>query len=669
MTCKHCHHDEKKHDCCDENKERKEKIINLSFFIFGLVFLISGFVLEKISGAKDPVPYQEITWSLFKDKGFYTSYAFLSFLLYTIGYIPLLIKILISCIEEMKEGEIFNEFLLMIVATLGAYIINQYPECLFVVLFSIVGEMLEDYATSKSKKSITKLVNNMPLYAHYIDENNRIIEKEPDELKVGDLIEVRPGEKVSVDGTIIKGNSSFDQSSLNGESMPSDKKEGDAVYSGSINLSSLIVLKVEKEYKNSTLSKIMDLVENEQEKKAKSEKLITRFARIYTPIVMLISLLVFLIGFAMSKWDFANGGKDWLYRALSILLISCPCSLVITVPIGFFSGIGSASKLGILIKGSIAMENLSKADTNVFDKTGTLTEGKFVLKNEPNREYLQIAASLENKSTHPLASAIKEANKEELLPVDQLENIPGKGIKGTIDFHTYLIGSLDLLKENNIDTKEVKTPYKVLYLAELNVGQLEAFIVADKLKDQSKEALSDLKKEHSKKNIILSGDEEKIVLAVKDEVNADDALYELLPEEKLTEIKKMKEAKHKVMYVGDGINDSPSLLASDVGIAMGGLGSDAAIEASDIVIMDDNLMKVAEAKRLSKKTLSVVYLGIFLSIFLKILVMVLVSTGVLGNYAMIVSSISDTGVMVICVLNALRMLFYKPKYIKQPKKA
>ena len=215
----------------------------------------------------------------------------------------------------------------------------------------------------------------------------------------------------------------------------------------------------------------------------------------------------------------------------------------------------------------------------------------------------------------------------------------------------------------------MKTPYKVLYLAELNVGQLEAFIVADKLKDQSKEALSDLKKEHSKKNIILSGDEEKIVLAVKDEVNADDALYELLPEEKLTEIKKMKEAKHKVMYVGDGINDSPSLLASDVGIAMGGLGSDAAIEASDIVIMDDNLMKVAEAKRLSKKTLSVVYLGIFLSIFLKILVMVLVSTGVLGNYAMIVSSISDTGVMVICVLNALRMLFYKPKYIKQPKKA
>lgn len=451
--------------------------------------------------------------------------------------------------------------------------------------------------------------------------------------------------------------------------MPSDKKEGDAVYSGSINLSSLIVLKVEKEYKNSTLSKIMDLVENEQEKKAKSEKLITRFARIYTPIVMLISLLVFLIGFAMSKWDFANGGKDWLYRALSILLISCPCSLVIAVPIGFFSSIGSASKLGILIKGSIAMENLSKADTNVFDKTGTLTEGKFVLKNEPNREYLQIAASLENKSTHPLASAIKEANKEELLPVDQLENIPGKGIKGTIDFHTYLIGSLDLLKENNIDTKEVKTPYKVLYLAELNVGQLEAFIVADKIKNQSKEALSDLKKEHSKKNIILSGDEERIVLAVKDEVNADDALYELLPEEKLTEIKKMKEAKHKVMYVGDGINDSPSLLASDVGIAMGGLGSDAAIEASDIVIMDDNLMKVAEAKRLSKKTLSVVYLGIFLSIFLKILVMVLVSTGVLGNYAMIVSSISDTGVMVICVLNALRMLFYKPKYIKQPKKA
>ncbi len=668
MACKHCH----EHECVeieDEKDEKKEKITNLVFFIFGLVFLLAGFILEKIGANRDPEIYREISWSLFKDKSFYSTYSFYSALLYTIGYIPLLIKTLLSCIEEMKEGEIFNEFLLMIVATIGAYCINQYPECLFVVLFSIIGEMLEDYATSKSKQSISKLVNNMPLYAHYVDENGNVIEKEPEDLKVGDIIEIRPGEKVCVDGIIIKGNSSFDQSSLNGESMPADKKEGDSVYSGSINISSLIQLKVEKEYKNSTLSKIMDLVENEQEKKAKFEKLITRFAAIYTPIVMAIAILVFLIGFGVSGWDFNNGGKEWLYRALSILLISCPCSLVIAVPIGFFSSIGSASKLGILIKGSIAIENLAKADTNIFDKTGTLTEGKFVLKNTPNNEYLQIAASLEEKSTHPLASAIKEANKEALLPVESLENIPGKGIKGAINSHTYLIGSIELLKDNNIDVKVEDTPYKVLYLAEVNVGQLESFIVADKIKDQSKDALSNLKKEHSKTNIVLSGDEKKIVLAVKDEVNADEAFYELLPEEKLAQIKKIKDEKKKVMYVGDGINDSPSLLASDVGIAMGGLGSDAAIEASDIVIMDDNLLKVAEAKRLSRKTLSVVYLGIFLSIFLKVLIMILVSTGLLGNYAMIVSSVSDTGVMVICVLNALRMLFYKPKYVTKPKKS
>ncbi len=669
MACKHCHHHECDEKIENEDGEKKEKISNLIFFLFGLVFLIAGFVLEKIGAAKDPAAYQEISWSLFKEREFYSTYSFYSALLYTIGYIPLLIKTLLSCIEEMKEGEIFNEFLLMIVATIGAYCINQYPECLFVVLFSIIGEMLEDYATSKSKHSISKLVNNMPLFAHYVDENGTIIEKDPEELKVGDIIEVRPGEKVSVDGIIVKGESSFDQSSLNGESMPADKKEGDTVYSGSINISSLIYLKAEKEYKNSTLSKIMDLVENEQEKKAKSEKLITRFAGVYTPIVMAIAVLVFLIGFGVTGWDFQNGGKEWLYRALSILLISCPCSLVIAVPIGFFSSIGSASKLGILIKGSIAIENLAKTDTNIFDKTGTLTEGKFVLKNEPKEDYLQIAASLEEKSTHPLASAIKNANKKELLPIDQLENIPGKGIKGVINSHTYLIGSIELLKENNIEAKTEETPYKVLYLAEVGVGQLEAFVVADKVKDQSKDALHYLKEEHSKTNAVLSGDEKKIVLAVKEEVKADEAYYELLPEEKLNEIKKMKEEKKRVMYVGDGINDSPSLLASDVGIAMGGLGSDAAIEASDIVIMDDNLLKVAEAKRLSRKTLSVVYLGIFLSIFLKILVMVLVSAGILGNYAMIVSSISDTGVMVICVLNALRMLFYKPKYIKTPKKA
>lgn len=662
MACKHCHNDYCEEE--EEKDEKKEKIQNIVFFSFGCIMLIAGFILEKISGAKDPTLYHDISWSLFRDKEFYSTYAFYSFLLYTIGYLPLLIKVILSCIDEIKEGEIFNEFLLMIVATIGAYLINEYPECLFVVLFSIVGELLEDYATNRSKASITKLVNNMPLYAHFVKEDGSIEEKKPEELNVGDFIEIRPGEKIAVDGTIVKGSTSLDLSSLNGESLPADRKEGDDIFSGSINLSSLIVIRVRNEYKDSTLSKIMDLVENEQEKKAKSEKLITRFARYYTPTVMAISLLVFLVGFGISGWDFNGGGKEWLYRALSILLISCPCSLVIAVPIGFFSGIGSASKLGILIKGSVSMENLAHSDTDVFDKTGTLTEGKFILKNTPKKENLRLAASLEGKSTHPLASAIKEACSEALLPVEELENIPGKGIRGIIGGENYYIGSKELLKEHGIEVREENTPYKVLYLGKDSIF-LDSFIVADKIKDTAEEALLFLKKEKAKENIILSGDEKRIVLAVKDEVKADGAFYELLPEQKLSEIKKMKEEKKKVLYVGDGINDSPSLLASDVGIAMGGLGSDAAIEASDIVIMDDNLLKVSEAKRLSRKTLSVVYLGIFLSIFLKVLIMVLVSTGLLGDYAMIVSSISDTGVMVICVLNALRMLFYKPKYLKK----
>ena len=664
MSC-HCHDcDDHCEEELDEKDEKKELITNIIFLVFGIVTLITAFVLEKIGAKQTPI-FAEVTWDMFSNKDFYTSLSFYSFLIYTIGYVPLLIKVLISCIDEIKEGEIFNEFLLMVVATLGAYFINQYPECLFVVLFSIVGEMLEDYATNKSKKSISKLVNDMPLYAHKVDENGNITESTPEELKVDDLIEIKPGEKVPVDGIIIKGSSSFNVSSLNGESLPIDRNEGDEIYSGSINMTSLIMLKVTKEFHDSTLTKIMDLVEHEQEKKAKSEKLITRFAKYYTPTVMLIALAVFIIGFGVSNWDFQNGGKDWLYKALSILLISCPCSLVIAVPVGFFAGIGSASKLGILIKGSISIENIAKSKVDIFDKTGTLTEGKFVLKNNPDKDYLRIAASLESHSTHPLASAIKDACKDELLPVDELENITGKGIKGTINGKTYYIGSINLLKEHNIDVEIVDTPYKVLYLGEENNKALENFIVADKVKDQAKAALKALKEEKATSNTILSGDEKKIVLAVKDEVGADEALYSLLPEQKLDEINNRKHAGDKIVYVGDGINDSPSLLAADVGIAMGGLGSDAAIEASDIVIMDDNLMKVAETKHLSRKTLRVVYFGIILSIVLKVLVMVLVSVGVFGDYAMIVSSVSDTGVMALCVLNALRMLLYKPKYIKK----
>lgn len=651
MSCQNeccCHH--------HEHHESHEKAINISLFVFGVITLLVGYILQKF----DSSPYQEIAWSHFADPKFYTSYSFIAFLLYTIGYLPLLIKISIASYHEMKEGEFFNEFFLMIIATLGAYGINQYKESLFVVLFSIIGELLENYATSKSKSSIQKLVNSMPLYAHLISKDT-IIEKQPEELQIDDRIEIRPGEKVPVDGVIEKGMSTFDLSSLTGESLPADKKVGDEVFSGSINLTSVIVLRVTKEYKNSTLSKIMKLIQEEEGKKAKTERFITRFAAVYTPIVILISVAVFLIGFGLSGWDFANGGKDWLYKALSLLLISCPCSLVIAVPITFFAGIGSASRLGILIKGSVSLEQLSKAKTVAFDKTGTLTKGNFVLVYDGEEEYLKLAASLESKSTHPLSKAIVDHYKGPKYEVEEFENISGKGIKGVINGKTYFIGSELFLEENGISVKRKDTPFKELFLGSQEQGFLASFIVRDQIKEEAHAAIEGLKKEGVKKTVILSGDEKGVVEQVKEEIGIDEEQAQLLPQEKLSYIKEMKQ-EGILCYVGDGINDSPSLLASDVGIGMGGLGSDAAIEASDIVIMNDNLKKIAEAKRLAKKTMSVVIIGILLSLVLKAMFMILVTSGVLGQYAMLVSSISDTGVMVICVLNSLRMLLYKPKY-------
>lgn len=644
---------------CKVEEKNTELLSDIAFLVAGTIFLIAGLVLNKL----DPT-YSSITWDYFKESAFFSSRSFVAFVLYTVGYLILFVKLIISFISEFKEGNHINEFLLMIIATLGAYGINEYPEALLVVLFGILGELLENYANSQSKKSIKKLVNNMPLLAHVVQEDGSIKDLDPSLVEVGQSMEIRPGEKLSIDGIIETGSGSMDLSSINGESLPKEVHQGDKVYSGSINLDTLLVIKTSKLYKDSTLTKIMDLVESEQSRKSSSEKFITRFSKFYTPLVIFIAFLVFIIGYGLNGfvWAGDNGGEEWLYKSLSILLVSCPCALLVSVPLAFFAGIGSASRFGVLIKGSNSLETIAKAKEFVFDKTGTLTKGEPILENQVDKEALKIAASLESKTSHPLGKAIVKANKEGVYPVEDFKNLIGYGISGRINNEEYLIGKKDLLIQNGIkDIEEPSTPYKVLYLAKKNDKQLAYFIVSDEIKETSKEALKDLKEEGVAENIMLSGDDKSIAQEVGNKVGCDASYGDLLPDEKL---KKVQEYSKKgiLCYVGDGINDSPAILAANVGVAMGALGSDAAIEASDIVILNDDLRKVAEAKRLAKKTMRVVYEGIALALGLKILVMILVTTGVLGNYAMIVSSLADTGVMAICTLNAMQMLLYKRKY-------
>ena len=661
MSCKACAMPED-----DESTERKEKILHFVFLGVGLALLILALVLNKV----DDPRYQEIEWSLFSDPAFLSSLSFPAFLIYTIDYAFLSFILIKNMIREIWEGNYINEFTLMFLATLGAYTIGEFLESILVVLFNIVGEMLEDYATERSKKSIQGLVNDIPLHAHVVTKDGSIVEKNPEEVEVGSLLEVRPGEKVSIDGIVVSGRSSLDMSSINGESLPREIQEGEKIYSGSVNLSSVLSIRTEKPYQDSTLSRILTLVQQEQEKKAKSEKFITRFSKVYTPIVVLIALFVFLLGYGLSGfvWEGASGGQAWLYRSLSILLISCPCALVISVPISFFAGIGVASRIGVLIKGSLPLENIARANTIFFDKTGTLTRGNFVLKNEVEPSILAIAASLEAKSTHPLGKAITDAYDGRTLPVQDFQNVPGGGIRGTIEGETYVLGSKAFLLQNGVqDYEEAKTPYKVLALAKEGGEKIQDFIVADEIKEGAKEALQDLKKEKVEKTFMLSGDDDRIAQAVAKEVGLDGYRAGLLPDEKLQALKEEMKRK-KVGFVGDGINDSPSLLASDVGISMGGLGSDAAIEASDIVIMDDNLRKVAEGRRLARRTMLNVIVGVSFAIFVKVLIMVLVALGYGGSYAMILGTLSDTGVMALCVLHSMSLLLYRTKYIPQPKK-
>ena len=610
--------------------------------------------------------------------------------IYLIGYLIVGGEIILKAIKNIFKGELFDEHFLMAVATIGAIAIGEYPEAVAVMLFYQVGELFQDYAVDKSKKSITELMNIRPDYAN-VKRNENITKVNPEKVKIGEIIVVKPGEKIPLDGIVLEGKSMIDTSSLTGESLPRNVEKNDEILSGCINQNGTLSIKVTKEYGESTVHKILDLVENASNKKSKSENFITKFAKYYTPIVVILATLLAIVPpFILRLGEFTN----WLYRALTFLVVSCPCALVISIPLGFFGGIGGASKKGILVKGSNYLEALANTETVIFDKTGTLTEGIFEVqkietvktlkqsnkiekdkKFEKNnktendkdfyeiekQELLKLVASCEKDSNHPIAMSVKKAYAEQnnqKIDGNKIKNInelAGKGISAIIDEKEILVGNEKLMKENSINYIESKDVGTVLYVS-INKKFAGYIVISDKIKHDSKTAISDLYKNGVNKTIMLTGDKKEVAENVSNQLGITSVFSELLPDgkvEKVEEIIKNKSPKSKVVFVGDGINDAPVLALSDIGIAMGGLGSDAAIEAADVVIMTDEPSKVSQSIDIAKKTMKIVKENIIFAIAIKIIVLIL---GACGGATMWEAVFADVGVSILAIINSLRML-------------
>ena len=560
----------------------------------------------------------------------------------------------------------------MAVSTIGAIAIGEYPEAVAVMLFYQVGELFQDYAVDKSKRSISELMDIRPDYAN-VERNGNVIKVKPEEVKINEIIVVKPGEKVPLDGTVIDGNSMIDTSSLTGESVPQSVKKNDRILSGSINQNGTLKIKVEKEFGESTVHKILDLVENASNKKSKSENFITKFAKYYTPIVVILAVMLAIIPpIVLRDGSFVN----WLSRALTFLVVSCPCALVISIPLGFFGGIGGASKKGVLIKGSNYLEGLANTEIAVFDKTGTLTEGVFEVQKivtskelgfansnfEVGKdELLKLVASCENDSNHPIAISIKnEYNKKYKEKIDgtkisDVQELSGRGMSAVVDSKNVLVGNQKLMEERKIQYVQSTDIGTVLYVAV--DGEFVGYIViSDKIKSDSKDAIIELKKNEVNKTVMLTGDKKAVANSVAKELQIDEVYAELLPDgkvEKVEQLLKSKSLKGKLVFVGDGINDAPVLALSDIGIAMGALGSDAAIEAADVVIMTDEPSKVGKAIEISKKTMKIVKENIIFAIAVKVIVLVLGACGVATMWEAV---FADVGVSILAILNSLRML-------------
>ena len=577
------------------------------------------------------------------------------------SYLIVGFEILRKAVRNIFRGKVFDENFLMAIATLGAFAIGEFPEAVAVMLFYQVGELFQSYAVDKSRKSIASLMDIRPDYANVLRDGKE--EKvNPNEVKIGDTIIIKPGEKVPLDGVVIDGKTTLDAKALTGESVPREVAEGEQVLSGCINLNGVIKAEVSKEFAESTVSKILDLVENASSKKAKSENFITKFAAYYTPIVVIIAVILAIVPPLIIE---GANFQDWLYRALSFLVVSCPCALVISIPLSFFGGIGGASKMGVLVKGSNYLEALSNAETMVFDKTGTLTEGVFEVQNvEPigisKEKLLKVAAYAEYYSNHPISKSIKKAYNKEIDEKEIIDSqeISGKGIEAKIGNQDVLAGNEKLMNEKGIAYTKCTHVGSVVYVA-IDGKYVGHIVIADKIKEDAKRTIDELKKNSIKQTVMLTGDRKNIGEAVAKEIGIDKVYAELLPDgkvEKVEELLKTKSPKGKLAFVGDGINDAPVLAMADIGIAMGGLGADSAIEAADIVIMTDQPSKIISAMKLSKKTMRIVKENIIFAIAVKVLVLILTAVGLSSMWQAV---FADVGVSIIAILNALRALRVK----------
>ena len=581
--------------------------------------------------------------------------------LFIISYIIVGGDVVKRAVKNIFKGQVFDENFLMSIATIGAFFIGEYPEGVAVMLFYQVGELFQSYAVGKSRKSIASLMDIRPDYAN-VKKGDELVKVDPDEVQIGDIIVIKAGEKIPLDGKVIEGSSMIDTSALTGESVPREVEVGSDILSGCININGVITAEVTKEFGESTVSKILDLVENASSKKSSSEQFITKFARYYTPVVVIIA--VFLAIIPPLVIDGATF-SDWIYRALAFLVVSCPCALVISIPLSFFGGIGGASKKGILVKGSNYLEALAQTEIVVFDKTGTLTKGVFnVQEIHPEgvskEELLELTAYVESYSNHPISLSLKRAYGKEIDNgrISDVEEISGHGVIATVDGKKVMAGNIKLMKMMDIPYFKGELIGTAVHVA-VNNKYIGYIVIADEVKPDSAQAIKELKAANIKQIVMLTGDNKSVGSKVAKELGVDKVYAELLPAdkvEKLEELFSQKSTKGKLAFVGDGINDAPVLARADIGIAMGGLGSDAAIEAADIVIMTDEPSKIATAMKISKKTLKIAHQNIVFAIGIKIIVLILSAFGITTMWAAI---FADVGVTIIAVLNAFRALNVK----------